>query len=63
VVASLGDRSVAELCRERHVAESLLWKWREQALEAAVERFDAVAAPVPSALTAAPAACQTARKS
>jgi len=63
VVASLGDRSVAELCRERHVAESLLWKWREQALEAAVERFDAVAAPAPSALTAAPAACQTARKS
>jgi len=41
VLASLrGDRSVAELCREHGVAESLLRKWREQALEAAAERFE-----------------------
>jgi transposase len=40
VLASLrGDRSVAELCREHGIAESLLRKWREQALEAAAERF------------------------
>src|SRR3954467_3520304 len=42
VLASLrGDRSVAELCREHQIAESLLRKWREQALEAAAERFEA----------------------
>ncbi len=41
VLASLrGDRSVAELCREHDIAESLLRKWREQALEAAAERFE-----------------------
>jgi transposase len=41
VVASLrGDRSIAELCREHGIAESLLRKWREQALEAAAERFE-----------------------
>ena len=41
VLASLrGDRSVAELCREHGIAESLLRKWREQALEAATERFE-----------------------
>ena len=41
VVASLrGDRSVAELCREHAIAESLLRKWRDQALEAAAERFE-----------------------
>ena len=41
VLASLrGDRSVAELCREHGIAESLLRKWREQALEAAAERFE-----------------------
>jgi transposase len=41
VVASLrGDRSVAELCRGHDIAESLLRKWREQALEAAAERFE-----------------------
>lgn len=41
VVASLrGDRSVAELCREHGIAESLLRKWRDQALEAAAERFE-----------------------
>ncbi len=41
VLASLrGDRSVAEICREHGIAESLLRKWREQALEAAAERFE-----------------------
>ncbi len=41
VLASLrGDRAVAELCREHDIAESLLRKWREQALEAAAERFE-----------------------
>lgn len=41
VLASLrGDRSVAGLCREHGIAESLLRKWREQALEAAAERFE-----------------------
>src|SRR4051794_4099805 len=41
VLASLrGDRSVAELCREHQIAESLLRKWREHALEAATERFE-----------------------
>lgn len=41
VVASLGgDRSVAELCREHGIAESQLRKWREQALDAAAERFE-----------------------
>src|SRR4051812_44241507 len=41
VLASLrGDRSIAELCREHAIAESLLRKWRDQALEAAAERFE-----------------------
>jgi transposase len=41
VVASLrGDRSIAELCREHGIAESLLRRWRDQALEAAAERFE-----------------------
>jgi transposase len=41
VLASLrGDRSVAEICREHGIAEGLLRKWREQALEAAAERFE-----------------------
>src|SRR5438034_11295030 len=42
VLASFrGDRSIAELCREHDIAESLLRKWRDQALEAAAERFEA----------------------
>ena len=41
VLASFrGDRSIAELCREHDVAESLLRKWRDQALAAAAERFE-----------------------
>ena len=34
-----GERSIAELCREHDISESLLRRWREQALEAASERF------------------------
>jgi len=41
VLASFrGDRSIAELCREHEIAERLLRKWRDQALEAAAERFE-----------------------
>jgi transposase len=32
--------SITELCREHGIAESLLRKWRDQALEAAAERFE-----------------------
>ena len=40
VLASLrGERSIAELCREHAISESLLRRWRERALEAASERF------------------------
>jgi transposase-like protein len=39
VLASLrGEQSIAELCREHAISESLLRRWREQALEAASER-------------------------
>ena len=41
MLASLrGERTIAELCREHGIAESLLRKWRDQALEAAAERFE-----------------------
>jgi transposase len=41
VLASLrGDRTITELWREHQIAESLLRKWRDQALEAATERFE-----------------------
>ena len=36
-----GERSIAELCREHDISESLLRRWREQALEAGMERFAA----------------------
>ena len=35
------ERSIAELCREHEISESLLRRWREQALEAGIERFAA----------------------
>jgi transposase len=38
-----GERSIAELCREHDILESLLRRWREQALEAGMERFAAAA--------------------
>jgi transposase len=33
------ERSIAELCREHEISETLLRRWREQALEAASERL------------------------
>jgi transposase len=40
VLASLrGDRSVAEICREHAISETLLRRWREQLLDAGVERL------------------------
>ena len=40
VMASLrGERSIAELCREHQISETLLRRWRDQALEAAGERL------------------------
>jgi transposase len=42
VLAALrGDRSVAEICREHDISETLLRRWREQLLEAGAERFAA----------------------
>jgi transposase len=41
VLASFrGDRSVAEICREHDISETLLRRWREQMLEAAAERYE-----------------------
>ena len=34
-----GDRSVAEICREHDLSETLLRRWRDQMLEAGAERF------------------------
>ena len=40
VMASLrGERSIAELCREHRISESLLRRWRDVALDAAAERL------------------------
>jgi len=40
VLASLrGQMSVAEICREHGISETLLRRWRDQLLEAGVERF------------------------
>ena len=40
VLASLrGSKSIAELCREHDISESLLRKWREQFLAAGAERL------------------------
>jgi transposase len=40
VMASLrGERSIAELCREHQIPDSLLRRWRDVALEAAGERL------------------------
>ena len=42
VLASLrGPKSIAELCREHEIADSLLRKWREQFLAAGAERLQA----------------------
>jgi transposase len=43
VTASLrGERSIAELCREHQISESLLRRWRDVALDAAAERLAGV---------------------
>jgi transposase len=40
VLASLrGPKSVAELCREHEISDSLLGKWRDQFLAAGAERL------------------------
>jgi transposase len=40
VIASLrGPKTIAELCREHDISESLLRKWREQFLAAGAERL------------------------
>jgi transposase len=42
VLASFrGDRSVAEICREHDLSETLLRRWRDQMVEAGAERFTA----------------------
>jgi transposase len=42
VLASLrGDRSIAELCREHDISETLLRRWRDQMIEAGAERYEA----------------------
>src|SRR3954447_12068635 len=40
VLASFrGDRSIAEICREHDLSETLLRRWRDQMVEAASERY------------------------
>ena len=40
VLAGLrGDRSVAEVCREHQISESLFYAWREKLLEGGSERL------------------------
>src|SRR3954471_12549541 len=40
VLASFrGDRSIAEICREHDLSETLLRRWRDQMIEAGAERF------------------------
>ncbi len=36
-----GEKPLAELCREHDISESLLRRWREQLLDAGMERFAA----------------------
>ncbi len=36
-----GEKSIAELCRDHGISESLLRRWREQVLDAGMERFAA----------------------
>jgi transposase len=36
-----GEKPLAELCREHDISESLLRRWREQVLDAGMERFAA----------------------
>lgn len=44
VLASLrGQKTIAELCRERDISETLLRRWREQFLAAGAQRLSAKA--------------------
>jgi transposase len=44
VLASLrGQRSIAEICREHEISETLLRRWREQFLAAGAQRLSAKA--------------------
>ena len=41
VLASFrGDRSVAEICREHDISETLLRRWRDQLVDAGAARFE-----------------------
>ena len=35
-----GDKSIAQICRERGITDSLYYKWREQFVERAAEVFE-----------------------
>src|SRR6187455_3576752 len=42
VLASFrGDRSIAEICREHDISETLLRRWRDQMVDAGMERLQA----------------------
>jgi transposase len=42
VLASFrGERSIAEICREHDISETLLRRWRDQMIEAGMERYQA----------------------
>jgi transposase len=42
VLASFrGERSIAEICREHDISETLLRRWRDQMIEAGLERYQA----------------------
>src|SRR4051794_6143426 len=42
VLASFrGERSIAEICREHDISETLLRRWRDQMIEAGMERYAA----------------------
>ena len=36
-----GDRSIAEICREHDISETLLRRWRDQMVDAGMERLQA----------------------
>ena len=41
VLASFrGDRSIAEICREHDISETLLRRWRDQMIEAGAARYE-----------------------
>jgi transposase len=40
LVSLRGEKTIAELCREHEISETLLRRWRDQVLEAGAERLD-----------------------